>query len=88
MGRTTPRCGRFALGSLRGQESRRAGGNTNETGVPASGDTYANLQALVLGNSFGTGRYAEQAKAALNDGVTDVCRRLRIHRRKLRLIRE
>ena len=47
----------------------------------ADGDTFAGLQALVLGNTFSASRYGEQAKRTLNDAVTDACRRLGIQRR-------
>ena len=47
----------------------------------ADGDTFAGLQAFVLGNTFSASRYGEQAKRTLNDAVTDACRRLGIQRR-------
>lgn len=42
--------------------------------------TLAELRTRVLGNSFGAGRYATTVDAELNDAVTEVCRRLDLHR--------
>lgn len=47
---------------------------------PASSATRAQLAEMVWGNTFSSTRYAEFISAWLNDGVLDICRRLRIHR--------
>jgi hypothetical protein len=43
---------------------------------PTSGDTRAALAERVVFNSFSASRYAELVKRALNDAVTEICRRL------------
>lgn len=43
---------------------------------PTDGDTFANLRERVVFNSFSTTRYAEFTKRALNDAVTQICRKL------------
>ena len=46
------------------------------------GATFADLRARVLRGSFSSSRYLEDTKAALNDAVLEVCKRLRIHPRR------
>lgn len=46
----------------------------------AGGDTFLELQDLVLGNTFSAVKYREQSKKLLNDAVTEACRKLRVHR--------
>lgn len=43
---------------------------------PSDGDTFAMLQERVVFNSFSATRYAEFVKRALNDAVTETCRKL------------
>lgn len=43
---------------------------------PAAGSTFAQLQELVLTNTFSSSRYSELVKTWLNDAVMDACRRL------------
>jgi hypothetical protein len=48
-----------------------------------TGDTFAQLQERVTFNSFSSTRYAEFVKRALNDAVTDICRKLDIQQESI-----
>lgn len=46
----------------------------------SSGATFDQLKEMVLTNAFSASKYGELAETFLNDGVTEACKRLGVHR--------